>query len=350
MCTTAPSDDDWQSITEALAPDSRFVTAAWIRAWAQSLLPDRGWHLPLQFWTVRDGDARLRAILPIAVQRKFGIAVAALGGLYWPFRSIVMPDDAVNDAACALAGALTQSARMLVMRCGPVPERCAGTSALMSSLERRGWRIRCAPLGYTFASELPASWSAFEQQPGGRLAKRTAYYERRIGRDGALEIRMFGGAAEASWPDALRDIAAIERNSWQHRAGGVPRFAGARLQAFWTAILADARCARAARAWLMYFDGEPASFCFCLDSGETRYVIANNYAERVRGYSTGSILYRHVFRDAIESAGIRRIDIGLGDSGYKSRWGARPALRLLDWVAFRPGLRGRLLESGYALR
>jgi CelD/BcsL family acetyltransferase involved in cellulose biosynthesis len=102
--------------------------------------------------------------------------------------------------------------------------------------------------------------------------------------------------------------------------------------------------------WLMYFRGEPVSFCFCLDCADMRHVVANHYAEHVRGYSTGSVLYRHMFRDAVESGVIRRVNIGMGDSGYKSRWGAQPSFALVDWIAFRPGARGRLLDLAQRLR
>jgi CelD/BcsL family acetyltransferase involved in cellulose biosynthesis len=103
-------------------------------------------------------------------------------------------------------------------------------------------------------------------------------------------------------------------------------------------------------AWLMYFDRVPVSFCFCLDCGDTRHIIANHYAEHVQRYSTGSVLYLHVFRDAVESPAIRSVNIGAGDSGYKTRWGARPSFQLIDWIAFRPGAGGRLLELANRLR
>jgi hypothetical protein len=100
----------------------------------------------------------------------------------------------------------------------------------------------------------------------------------------------------------------------------------------------------------MRFNGEPVSFCFCLDCGDVRYILANNYAESVRRYSTGSVLYKHVFRQSVESGTVRRVNIGLGDPGYKSRWGAQPAFDLVDWIAFRPGPRGAALDLAWRLR
>ena len=44
------------------------------------------------------------------------------------------------------------------------------------------------------------------------------------------------------------------------------------------------------------------------------------------------------------------VNIGAGDSGYKTRWGAQPSFKLIDWFAFRPGAGGRLLELANQLR
>ena len=169
-------------------------------------------------------------------------------------------------------------------------------------------------------------------------------------REGELEIRCARNGSGPRWAETIRDLGVIERNSWQGREGGKLRFLGERNQAFWTKLLAESRFARLASVWLMYFKGEPVSFCFCLDCGNIRHIVANNYAERVHGYGTGSVLYGYVFRDAVESAAIESVNIGLGDSGYKSRWGAKPSFALEDWIAFRPGVRGRLLGIADMIR
>lgn len=347
---TAPGDVEWQTLTDGLSPHSRFASASWLRAWGNTFVPYQNWRPPLHYLTVRDRRARLQAIVPFAMQRKFGVSISALGGFYWPFRSPVIPDHCGVEESTALAHALTESGSTLAVRLGPVPETHAGMTGFNIALEARGWHVSAATLGQTYSVDLPHAWQQFEHGLGKNLRTKTKYYERRLQREGALEIQCRKSILGASWPDTLRDLAAVEERSWQHKQGGKPRFASEANQAFWAQVLADAQLQAMACAWLMYFDRAPVSFCFCLDCGDTRHIIANHYAEQVQGYSTGSVLYRYVFRDAIESAVIRSVNIGIGDSGYKARWGAQPSFRLIDWIAFRPGAGGRLLELANHLR
>jgi len=47
---------------------------------------------------------------------------------------------------------------------------------------------------------------------------------------------------------------------------------------------------------------------------------------------------------------LRSVNIGMGDPGYKSRWGANPSFQLVDWIAFRPGVRGYFLDFAHRMR
>ncbi len=348
--TTPPRDDEWQAIVETLPAQSRFATPAWFRAWGEHFLPYQRWRPPLRYVAVRAGDGRLRAIFPFAAQRSSGISVSSLAGFYWPYRTPVVPENAELEIFEALAEAFTRSRSTPALRYGPVAEADPGVAGLNAALERRGWRIRCLSLGESYVVELPEAWEQFERSLGKKLRTNAEYYERKMKREGVLEIRCTKQRTGAQWSNTLRDLASIEGESWQQKAGGKARFFGEPNQTYWRSLLSDSGSAGMARAWVMHFNGQPVSFCFFLDCGETRHIIANHYAEQVREYGTGSILYRHVFRDAIESGVIRRVDIGLGDSGYKSRWSAQPSHRLLDWMAFRPGPFGRLLELATRLR
>jgi len=347
---TPPMDAEWELLTSELASQSAFATAAWLRAWGRVFLPHEQWAPPLHYLTVRDGRARLKAIVPLAVQRRFGISISALGGFYWPFRCPVIPESCSTDELLAMVRALTESRSTLAIRLGPVPETHAGMAGFNIALEAEGWHISARTLGQTYSMALPDTWAQFEQELGKNLRSNSKYYERKMRRDGSLEIRCEKTSLGTSWSDTLRDLAAIEEQSWQHKEGGKPRFAGKANQAFWTEVLANPHLQRMACTWVMYFNSAPVSFCFCLDCGSTRHIIANHYAEHVQSYSTGSVLYRHVFQDAVESPAIESVNIGAGDSGYKTRWGAQPSFKLIDWFAFRPGAGGRLLELANQLR
>lgn len=348
--TEAPGDDEWRPLAAALIPHSRFVTAAWIRAWGQCFLPYQNWLPPLRYLTVRDSDGQLLAVFPFAMQKHAGFAIAALGGFYWPFRSPVIPENSSANAVTALASAFTGSRTIAAIRYGPMPETHPAISRFNIALQKQGWRIHCLSLGETHSVELPDTWQQFEDRLSKNLKINTNHDERKMRREGEFEIRCIRNAPGVSWLETVHDLGAIEAESWQRRDGGKLRFFGDRNQAFWTSVLSSPDMQTKVSVWIMYFKRKPVSFCFCLDCGEVRHIVANNYAEHVRRYGTGSILYKYVFRDAIESGSIDRVNIGMGDSGYKSRWGAQPSFKLVDWIAFRPGLRGRLLEVAYAVR
>ncbi len=350
FCVTAPCDAEWQTLTDGLTPISRFATAAWIRAWGRSFLPYQNWLPPLRYLTVRTGDGQLRAVFPFATQKQSAISVASLGGLYWPFRSPIIPDNSGAEASEALAYAFTHSWTALALRYGPVPETHPGIASLNVALKNQGWRLHRLNLGETFAVNLPDTWQQFEHGLSKTLRTNTYYYERKMRREGELEIRHLKNGTGMSWSETVRDLGVVEGNSWQKREGGQLRFYGERNQAFWTNLLSGSGFGTMVSVWLMYFNGKPVSFCFCLDCAGIRHIIANNYAEHMRAYSTGSVLYRYLFRDAVESGTLRSVNIGMGDSGYKSRWGASPSFQLVDWIGFRPGVCGRLLDFAHRMR
>ena len=347
--TTAPSAAEWQLLVDASTPGGQFATATWIRAWSECYLPYQNWQPPMRYVVVRAGDGQLQAVFPVATQKQSGISIASLGGFYWPFRTPIIPERSATAVLEALASVFTASRRTLALRYGPVPEAQSGIEGLNVALANQGWRVHGLKLGETYAIDLPGSWEEFERSLGKSLKTNTYYYERKMQREGEFEIRHIKNTVSTSWSETIRDLGVVEEKSWQNKRGGKLRFLGERNQNFWTTLLSESGFAEMVSVWLIYFKGEPVSFCFCLDCADIRHIIANNYVERVHAYSTGSILYRYVFRDALESSRIRSVNIGMGDAGYKSRWGANPSYQLMDWIAFRPGIRGYLLDLAYTM-
>jgi CelD/BcsL family acetyltransferase involved in cellulose biosynthesis len=100
------------------------------------------------------------------------------------------------------------------------------------------------------------------------------------------------------------------------------------------------------KVWILYLDDEPVSFCLVLDTGPIRYQLINGYSKSVRKHSTGYILFKEMIFDAIET-GVERICFGQGDPGHKGEWGAKPSVELIDLVAIKPGLFGKLALVAY---
>ncbi len=85
------------------------------------------------------------------------------------------------------------------------------------------------------------------------------------------------------------------------------------------------------------------------------YAIANSYDLPVAKHSPGKLLqYRNLLR--ARERGVRLVDWGAGDSGYKQTMGATPGPAIRDWIFVRPGLdacaarmlRGAWRRSGQA--
>lgn len=346
---TAPPDYEWAPLVGALDHHNRFATAAWFASWAETFLPFQDWVPPMRYVSVRDDAGVLRAVFPVATQRKSVVSVASLGGFYWPYRAAALPPDASPQVCDALAHAL-KSTSSFAVRYGPVAATDGGIARLNEALQRNGWNVRGTDLGATYAVELPGTWEEYEERLSKKLRWNIRYYERKMAREGELEIECLKSTAGERWSKVVEDLGRIESMSWQQRANGKARFVGEPNRSFWTKLLAQTPFGSMAAVWVIRFNGQPVSFCFCLDCGDTRHILANHYADGVRDYSTGTILYGYVFRDAIASGTLKRINIGIGDSGYKSAWGATPSFTLMDYLAFRPGAGGRLLALATRLR
>jgi Acetyltransferase (GNAT) domain len=342
----APSHEEWNALLRDIVPAKAFLTAAWFEHWSRSFLPLNSWCGPLSYLVARGHDGALIGLAPFAMQKKAGIKFTSLGGYYSPFRSIVLADSARHVAAENLAVALSESADCFALRYGPVRADDEDFAALNAALVKRGWRLNAMPAGATVAVDLPTTWDAFERRLGRKLRVSSAYYERKMQREGVVVIREFSGSNKVDWSGVIADLGHVEAQSWLVSETGNLRFLGDRNHRFWLGLLSQSEAGDHVRVWLMYWRGSPVSFCFAMDYGYVRYVLANQYSEAVRNYRTGSILYRYMFRDAIESGTVSTINIGAGDSGYKSRWGANPSFRLKNWLAFPPGVRGRLLDLG----
>ena len=76
FCTTPPRDDEWWTIANGLAPHGRFADRGLDSRFGRQLPAlTKNRRPPVQYLTVRSGDARLQAVFPLATQTKFGASV-----------------------------------------------------------------------------------------------------------------------------------------------------------------------------------------------------------------------------------------------------------------------------------
>ncbi len=269
------------------------------------------------------------------------LRIAAIPGCYWPFRSFGL---ALEAGEPALKAALSTLARHVNgIRIGPVYDTDPAAAALIATARAQGWTTVDRAIGDSWSLDLPRAREG-EPWPRTSTLRKNRFHEKHLAEHGTPDWRFLSGA---DWPAAFADLGAVEQTSWIAHATdrtGMKFTADGHL-AFWQAAVADPVLAGMFRAALLTVDGASAAFSFDIDTGELLYAVANSYDPRFAKHSPGKLLYwRNLV--AAQARGIRRVDWGAGDSGYKQVIGATVDAPIRDWLLFRPGLpalAGRLL-------
>lgn len=310
-----------------------FVRAHTSAAWAQSYLPGNGWHAPLT--VVRAPGAEVA----FARKRAGKLNFWALGGYYWPWRGVAVEPGAGEQALTALAAELTKRPCGAVLRMGPLIDGDTDTQRFVSLLRSNGWRGLKQESGQVFEMTLPASMEMLQAQISGSLWKNIAYLRRRLDKQAPVTTERHQLSAERAAP-LLRRAALVEQSSWVARQGEEVKLVGEQNQTYWSRLAQHGDGPKVV-LWLLSSGEHDIAFSLHLEYGQTMCIVANGYDEDWKSSSPGSLLSLDIFRDAI-GRGLRLVDWGQGDSGYKQRWGAQPGARIMDLILFRPGLVGTI--------
>ena len=317
-------------VAEQAPPTHAFLRRQW---YAAALAAYGGTARTL---VVRRGDEPLLA-LPFVASGPAWLRVAGVPGCYWPFRSFPAADTSAPVLDAALA-----ALPLRALRIGPVYDGDPGVTALLDRARAAGWAIRSRQLADSYLLDIAA-----EPQPWPRNStlRKNRFHEKHLAAHGSLDRRFVSGA---DWPRAFDALAAVEEKSWiaSRTDGADAKFTATGHGAFWRAAAADPVLAQMMRAALLTVDGVPAAFSFDLDVGTHRYAIANSYAPAIAKHSPGRLLQYRNLVDA-RARGIRTVDWGMGDSGYKQALGAVAGPAFADWLLLKPGMTamaGRMLQ------
>ncbi|TCQ09361.1 GNAT family N-acetyltransferase [Sphingomonas sp. PP-CC-3A-396] len=322
------------SVAERGAQSHRFLRFGW---YAAALAAYGGQAKTL---VVEQDDAAVLT-LPFVPLGPRLLRIAAIPGCYWPFRSFGL---ALEAGEPALKAALsTLACHVNGIRIGPVYDTDPAAAALIATARAQGWTTVDRAIGDSWSLDLPRAREG-EPWPRTSTLRKNRFHEKHLAEHGTPDWRFLSGA---DWPAAFADLGAVEQTSWIAHATdrtGMKFTADGHL-AFWQAAVADPVLAGMFRAALLTVDGASAAFSFDIDTGELLYAVANSYDPRFAKHSPGKLLYwRNLV--AAQARGIRRVDWGAGDSGYKQVIGATVDAPIRDWLLFRPGLpalAGRLL-------
>ena len=267
--------------------------------------------------------------LPLVPVGPAALRLATLPGSYWPFRSFPLALDASEAALVTALRTLGGTVRAL--RIGPVYDGDPATEPLIAAARAAGWTAIERTVARSWVLDLTD-----EGWPRASTLKKNRWFEKQLAGHGALEWRFLDAA---DWPAGFDLLARVEAASWitSDTDGRDAKFTAAGHGAFWRAAAADPVLAAGFRAALLLVDGEPAAFSFDIDVGAQRYAIANSYHPDIAKHSPGRLLQYRNLLDA-RARGVRTVDWGAGDSGYKQTMGAGPGPVIRDWLLLRPGL------------
>ena len=343
------------ALTTEGAGNFDFCNLSWINAWQMAYLPGKGWKESLAYYGVfneEDPAQQCRSIAVFGRQSLMGMGVASVGGYYWPYRSVYMADreSEALPFAQALGNFLSHSSTGKILRFGPVSAEDPALASLFCELRNRGWTHFSKTTGKSFLLDLENTTNALEEKASPSLKRNIKYQRRRLEKmlGGISEKRISLCAAEA--PD-FEDLATIERASWVHQQGKDVKFSRPEDQVFWSALKNAPSSFSPAVFWIMKSGDTPIAYSAHIETRHRIYIIANGYDERWKQYSPGSVLSQSIFNDAV-ARGRTSVDWGMGDSGYKQKWGAMGVLPVQDHLLFHPGLAGRVLGlvAGRVLR
>jgi CelD/BcsL family acetyltransferase involved in cellulose biosynthesis len=310
-----------------------FIRAHTSMAWEQAYLPGNGWRGPLAVFRVPGAE------IAFARKRAGKLDLWALGGYYWPWRGVAVEPGAGTQAVAGLAAEMSKRACGTMLRMGPLIDGDTDTQDFIAQLRARGWRGLKQEIGQVFELALPASKEALQAQVSASLWKNVAYLRRRLDKQGAVNTQRYRLSAEQAAP-LLQRAALVEQASWVALQGKEVKLLGAQNQTYWSQ-LAQHEGGPEVVLWLLSCGERDIAFSLHLEHGETMCIVANGYDEAFKASSPGSLLSLDIFQDAI-GRGMRLVDWGQGDSGYKERWGARPGAHMMDLILFRPGLVGAI--------
>lgn len=331
---------------------SCFFDAHALRAWMRAFLPGNGWGLPMTVLGVRAKNESPGGFVAFATQAFAGLRVASLAGYYWPFRTLALDPDGSSSVAvtASVAQFLSRRPPSAVLRLGPVSSKDRSVAGLVSALLAQGWTAFRRDSGAVFELDLPARAEQLEAIISPSLFKNIAYLRRRLGKQHG-EVRAERHVLCAGSAATLATLQRIESASWVAAGNGDPKFIGDANMRYWMALGEAAARPSVVALWTLYCGEKAIAFSANIETPQVVYIVANSFDEGWKVHSPGSILTLEVMRDAVVR-GRQQIDWGQGDSGYKTRWGAKPGATLFDVLLFTPVLLGKALHlaARYGLR
>lgn len=290
-------------------PDGDFYdTGTWYRVFAETCL-DPGDRLSVEATPeglVLPLRERLDALGPFR-----GVQLSWLGNYYTcrfgPLQS------GTADAAAAF-----ETWGRQVRRREPRPARLVfsaldgGTATLdplRRGLRRAGYLVETVEDFGNWYSPVAGGFEEYWNGRGTRLRNTVERKERALRRDHRVDLEVFRSPADAERATELYEH--VHALSWKEPEP---------YPLFIPSLIRAGLEAGAVRVGVLTVDGEPVAAQLWIVWRGRATIFKLSYAENRRKLSAGSILTRHMVREAFRSGDVAEIDFGCGDDAYKKEW------------------------------
>lgn len=318
-------------------PGYGFAAPQWLRVWERAYLQASDWRGPVRVYAKPFAGA-CKGFIAFADQRIKGVYVKALGGYYWPFRSVCVSAEEREGFAQSLARHFAQRAPGPVLRFGPVLDQDPGMCAVLRALSEAGWKSLRKHAGDALRQRLTTVDALHEAMPASLHKSIRKRLRRVVSERGELAYErrpLVGDCAEL-----LDELETLSSVSWQGTEGSTAKFLGASERSFWQAMTEAGDLAAQPVLWVLRCGGRAVAFQVQIETQDVIYKIGCGYDPAWKPYSPGSLLTYAILTSICERGGAL-IDWGRGDSGYKQTWGAACGGTLAEVLLFHPGVAGR---------
>lgn len=267
--------------------------------------------------TIRDGDGRLVAVLPLVLRRRFGLRVleyADLGVNDYAAPVIDIEAEPVlladNDLGRRLRSALGRYDLLRIERVARAEDRFA---ALLG-----GARIKQHHYG-THPIDLPATAAAWRDSLRPDFVRHLERKYKRLRPKGGHKIRTVTDPAEVD--DLMEQLRSFRADRFGER-GGIDLMQQPDYFAFYRAVARSQDADRPHRLTVLEVGDSVAAVAFDLDDGDRELFLLVGYdVGRLRNYSLGLLIVDQLLQQAIER-GRTCFDLTVGDESYKSDFGS----------------------------
>ncbi len=265
---------------------------------------------------LRDGE-RVRAILPLIAQTAGGSAgkireLRALSNYYTAlYAPLIAPDEPTNVVCQALADGLREQLKWPSLDLNPLAQDAATFEALAEAFSNNNCVLqRYMRFGNWYLEIDGRDFEQYEQSLASKVRNTINRKERKLRREHPeVELQI---VTEAQHIDPVMDeYEHIYTMSWKQD------------EPYKDCIREIVR-EFANRGWLRLgvcrVDGKAAAAQLWFTYRGTANIFKLAYNPEYQRYSVGSILTRHLMREAIDTDGVQVIDYLCGDDNYKKDW------------------------------